>query len=468
MFGFIKNHEDLQTILEKIKEFYERVKIKNIEKFQSKEAEFLPAALEIVESPPSYGSRTVLWTFFILAIIGLLWVTFGSVDEVAIAPGKIIPNGYVRVLQAEDKGIIKKIYVVDGQKVQKGDLLLELDTTYSADDLAKVRREAINASLEVERLTAEKENRAFLPHTIPQADDKDIQAQINLYNSRKFEYQTRIEEARHTMEQYQQNLQSAQTEKKKLTKLHQLAEEKEGKLEQLVNENAISKLTLIDQQSKREEMEQNLTEQESIIKAQESLLAKSQASLARVIAEKNVDLDTKLVEARQKLFYLRETLKKAEEKNRLATIVAPDDGYVSNLAVHTIGGIVTPAQVLLEVVPDKVSLEVEAWVANKDIGFIRQGQSAEIKIESFNFQKYGTVPAIVTTISPNAVEDREKGNVYRVLLQMDKDYVVVNNQETRLNSGMTVNAEIKTQQKQIYEFFLEPFKKYQSESLRER
>ncbi|EIW17786.1 MULTISPECIES: HlyD family type I secretion periplasmic adaptor subunit [Pelosinus] len=468
MYGYMKNKEELKNLPEKVKEFYERVKIKNIERFKSKEAEFLPAALEIVESPPSYGSRTVLWTFFILAVIALLWVTFGSVNEVAIAPGKIIPNGYVRVLQAEDKGIIKKIHVVDGQKVQKGDLLLELDTTYSADDLAKVKREAINAQLEVERLTAEKENRSFLPHAILEAEENDRQAQINLYNSRNFAYQTRFEEARHMVQQYQQNLLSAQVEKNKLTKLHQLAKEKESKLEQLVNENAISKFTLIDQQSKREEVEQNLAEQESIIKAQESLLSKSQASLARVVAEKNVEVDTKLVEARQKRFYCNEALKKAEEKNRLATIVAPDDGYISNLAVHTIGGIVTPAQVLLEVVPDKVSLEVEAWVANKDIGFIQKGQSAEVKIESFNFQKYGTIPAVVVTISPNAVEDREKGNVYRVILQMDRDHVVVNNQETRFNSGMVVNAEIKTRQKQIYEFFLEPFKKYKSESLRER
>ncbi len=468
MYGYVKNKEELKNLPEKIKDFYERVKIKNVERFKSKEAEFLPAALEIVESPPSYGSRTVLWTFFILAIVGLLWVTFGSVNEVAIAPGKIIPNGYVRVLQAEDKGIVKKIHVVDGQKVQKGDLLLELDTTYSADELAKAKREAIHAQLEVERLAAEKENRSFLPHAILEADDSDIQAQINLYNSRNFAYQTRLEEARHMVQQYQQNLQSAQVEKNKLTKLYQLAKERESTLEQLVNENAISKITLIDQQSKREEVEQNLAEQESIIKAQESLLSKSQASLARVVAEKNVDIDTKLIEGRQKLFYCNEALKRAEEKNRLAAIVAPDDGYISNLAVHTIGGIVTPAQVLLEVVPDKVNLEVEAWVANKDIGFIQKGQSAEVKIEAFNFQKYGTIPAVVASISPNAVEDREKGNVYRVILQMDRDHVVVNNQERRFNSGMVVNAEIKTRQKQIYEFFLEPFKKYQSESLRER
>ncbi|GMA98745.1 HlyD family type I secretion periplasmic adaptor subunit [Pelosinus sp. IPA-1] len=466
--GYIKNNKVIDTLPEKIKHFYEKVKIRNIEKYQSKEAEFLPAALEIVESPPSYGSRTVLWTFFSLAIIGLLWVVFGSVDEVAIAPGKVIPNGYVRVLQAEDKGIIKNIYVVEGQKVNKGDLLLELDTTYSAADLAKLKKETDNAKLEVERLTAEKENRKFRPQNVAGASEEDMLAQTGLYNSRNFEYQTKIEEARQMVQQYEQNLRSARTEKEKQTKLYQLAEEKERKLEQLVNENAISKFTLIDQQSKRAEAEDNLKEQESVILAQQALLLKSQASLGRVIAERNLDVDTQLVNAKQKLYYCNEELKKAEVKSRLSKIVAPDDGYVSNLSVHTIGGIVTPAQVLLEVVPNMVNLEVEAWVANKDIGFIQEGQTAELKVETFSFQKYGTVPAIIENVSQNAVEDSEKGRVYRVLLQMDRDYVVVNNREVRLNSGMTVSAEIKIRQKKIYEFFLEPFKKYQSESLRER
>jgi hemolysin D len=465
--GYIKNSEG-HTFPKQIRQFVEKVKIKNVEKFQKKEAEFLPAALEIVESPPSYGSRTVLWTFFSLAVIGLLWITFGSVDEVAIAPGKVIPNGYVRILQSEDKGIIKKIHVVDGQKVQKGELLLELDTTVSAADFAKLKKEAACASLEVERLTAEKENRAFYPKKIPGADEKDIQAQIGIFTSRNLEYQTKVEEAREAAKQCQHNLRSAQVEKNKLIKAYQFAKDKESKLEDLVNSNAISKFTLLDQQSKRTEVEQNLEEQESAIAAQQSLLAKSQASLARVIAEKNLDVDTKLADARQKLFSCSEELKKTEEKSRLSKIVAPDDGYVSNLSVHTIGGIVTSAQVLLEVVPTMVNLEVEAWVANKDIGFIQEGQTAELKVETFNFQKYGTVPAVVKNVSQNTVEDSEKGRVYRVLLQLDRDYVIVNNREAHLSSGMTVSAEIKTRKKKIYEFFLEPFKKYQSESLRER
>lgn len=459
--NYLKNNKKIDKLINKIK-------IKNIEKFRNKEAEFLPAVLEIIESPPSYGSRTILWTFWGLALFGVLWVIFGSVDEISVAPGKVIPNGYVRVLQAEDKGVIKNIYVSDGQKVEKGQVLLELDPTVSAADLAKMKKEVACANLEVERLTAEKENRPFLPQTVSDADPKDMLAQAALYSSRNIEYQTKVETATQGIQQYQEALRSANIEKNKLEQLYSVESEKESKLNQLASEYAIAKFTLLDQQSKRVTVENNLAEQESTIAQQQAVLAKSLAAFNNIVAERNLDIDTKLVDARQKLFNYSEELKKAEEKSRLETIVAPDDGYISNLSVHTIGGIVTPAQQLMEVVPNMVSLEIEAWVANKDIGFIEEGQKAEIKVETFNFQKYGTIPATVVNISPNAVEDSDKGRVYRVLMNMDRDYVMVNNREVRLNSGMTVSAEIKTRQKKIYEFFLEPFKKYQSEFLRER
>lgn len=122
----------------------------------------------------------------------------------------------------------------------------------------------------------------------------------------------------------------------------------------------------------------------------------------------------------------------------------------------------------MAVVPEDASLEVEAWVANRDIGFVKPGQRAEIKIETFSFQKYGTIGADVVEISPDAIEDKEKGRVYRVALKLDKDNVLVNDKEVYLAPGMTVSAEIKIKQKRIIEFFLDPFRQYQSEALRER
>ena len=138
------------------------------------------------------------------------------------------------------------------------------------------------------------------------------------------------------------------------------------------------------------------------------------------------------------------------------------------MAVHTVGGVVTQAQPLLVVVPDGVGMEAEVWVANKDIGFVQPEQRAELKVETFNFQKFGTVSGVVAEISPDAVEDKDKGRVYRVILRLDRNEVNVDGRLASLSPGMTVMGEIKIRQKRIIEFFLDPFKKYQSEGLRER
>ena len=141
------------------------------------------------------------------------------------------------------------------------------------------------------------------------------------------------------------------------------------------------------------------------------------------------------------------------------------------MSVHTLGGIVTEAQPLMTIVPNDVTMEVEAWAENKDIGFIALGQTAEIKLETFNFQKYGTIEADVVDISPDAVEEtkgKEKSTKFRELLRPRSEGIFVNEKQVELMPGMTASAEIKIRKKRVIEFFLDPFRKYKSESLRER
>jgi len=163
-----------------------------------------------------------------------------------------------------------------------------------------------------------------------------------------------------------------------------------------------------------------------------------------------------------------EELKKAEEKHRLMQIRSPIDGIVQQLEIHTTGAVVTPAQPLLQVVPDTGMLQFEVWAINRDIGFIYEGQCAEIKVETFSFQKYGTLDAIVETVATEAVDDQQKGLIYRVLLSSDIDYFIVEGKKISLIPGMAVTAEIKTRQKRVIEFFLDPFRTYASEGFRER
>lgn len=443
-------------------------KTKSKAQMTKEEAEFLPAVLEITETPPSPIGRLMLWTIVLLVIGGLLWSIIGKIDEVAVALGKLIPVGNVKVIQAEDKGVVKAIYVKDGQRVRQGEPLLDLDATVSAADLARIRKEIGYNNLEIDRIMAEKENMPFVPRLQAGIDQKDIDYQVKLYQSRIEAYQARVASGRAGINQSTVALEVAGANQSKLTYLYEIAKDKEGRIQQLVDQNAVAYFVLLDHRAKRLELEQSLAAQTADLRRLGFALAQSQEALRSYQAEWDRDLTTNLVQTRKQLLSWQEELKKAEEKDRLSRIVAPIDGRVHQLAVHTLGGIVTAAQPLLIVVPDDVTLEVEAYVANKDIGFIQVGQRAEVKVETFSFQKYGVIDAVLTELSPDAVEDQHKGLVYRAKFRLDKDYVFVNNIPIYLTPGMSVTAEIKTNQKRIIEFFLDPFKKYQSEGLRER
>ena len=438
------------------------------EALNEKEREFLPAALEVIESPPSLVSRVITYTMFALIAIGLLWVWFGKVDEVAVAFGKVIPVGQVKTLQAEDKAVVKNIYVKEGQSVQAGDLLIELDSTVSAADLARFRKEVAYYSLEIERLLSERDGTPFLASN-PENDPHDVDFQFRLKQSRETEYLAKRTGAESAVRESEANLRSARILLEKIKEQLEWAQKKEQLYERLVKEGGFSAVQLMDQSARRMEMERNVATQISDIVKAEAVLAQNREKLSAIMAERVRDIATKLVEDRKLLQTAVEEVKKAQEKNRLSRIVAPVSGKVNQLSVFTLGGVVTPAQVLMVIVPEGTVLEVEAWAANKDIGFLKIGQQAAVKIETFNFQKYGTLDAEVVELSGDAKEDKEKGTLlYRIALRLKKDKVLVDSVYIPVSTGMAAVAEIKIKEKRIIEFFLDPFRRFQDEALRER
>lgn len=452
-----------------LKKIYEIFMSANfVEDNRKAETEFLPAALEVVETPPSPLGRKLLWTLFALVNVILLWSVLGHVDEVAVVPGKLIPTGHVKTIQAEDKGVVKTIHVKEGEKVTKGQLLLELDTTITAADVARIKKEIAYYQLEVERLIAEQVDGEFSPKNSSELEDKDLNFQLNLYHSRLYEYNVKLAAAEANIRQNEASLHSAIANEAKAVSLYEIALEKEIRVEQLVNDSAIAMFVLFDHRAKRLELEQDIKAEKAEIARLEWVVLQSKETGNSVKAERSREITTKIVDDRKVLNGYMEELKKAQEKDRLSRIIAPIDGRVGQMAVHTVGGIVTAAQPLMDVVPEEAQIQVEAWAANKDIGFIQQGQEAEVKIETFSFQKYGTVSGKVLDISPDAVEDKEKGRVYRVLLSLDKNSFQVNGHEVVVSPGMTATGEIKIKKKKIIEFFLDPFRQYQSEALRER
>jgi hemolysin D len=218
----------------------------------------------------------------------------------------------------------------------------------------------------------------------------------------------------------------------------------------------------------RIETAQELLAQRARAAEAEAALHEAREQLSAFRAETRSDALDALHEAHSRADSLRQEVVKARRRAEWAQLRAPVSGTVEQLAVHTVGGVVEPARPLLVVVPEESAVEVEATLPNKDVGFVRAGQVAEVKLQTFPFTKYGTVPAEVMDVSTDAVQDEKRGLVYTVRVRLERDHVDVDGKSVRIAPGMAATVEVKTGFRRIIEYFLAPFLEYTSESLHER
>ena len=223
------------------------------------------------------------------------------------------------------------------------------------------------------------------------------------------------------------------------------------------------------------EKEKELIQYEEDLSVQNKTLAEIEAKLQVLAAQKGQeelnfknDIFYRLQEASNKEKLLKDEYANAQWIDGLTTIKAPVDGIIQEMEIHTVGGVVTPAQTLMKLVPSDSVLEVEAMVLNKDVGFVKEGQNVSVKIDSFPYTRYGTIRGELLHLSRDAVENEQLGLIYIARISMSRDTIRVEDKDIRLSAGMSVSAEIKTGRRRLIEIILTPFKEYASESLRER
>ena len=438
---------------------------------REKETEFLPAILEVTETPPSPTGRLVMWSILLLVVVALTWAYLGHINEVAVAVGKVIPSGQVKTIQVKNKGIVKEINVEEGQLVQEGDVLIVLDPTTTSADYDSLRKRAAYYKLDIQRLTAELTQQPFMPEEDPDLEPHDLAAEMALYQSRTSDYQTQRQSRMDVIEQKIARLQATQASYEKYAEVLSIEQEKEARLIALMEQNAIAEFQLLEQQSRTIEYAKNAQSELDSINSIRAEIAEAQQNLANVDASYHKDIMTALVEAKKEYYTVTEAIKKADEDSRMATIYAPISGRVYNLNIHTIGGIVTDAQPLMQIVPEDAKLVFEVYADNKDIGFIKVGQEAEVKFETYNFQKFGMYKAEVQEISADAVDEPnnpQQDKKFKLVLDPTSNDINVYGNPAKIEVGMNISAEIKIKEKRIIDFFLDPFRRYTSEALRER
>jgi hemolysin D len=247
-----------------------------------------------------------------------------------------------------------------------------------------------------------------------------------------------------------------------------LARQREADIQGLAAQGFVAGHAGQDRTRERIELERDLATQAARIREAHAALAESQHAKTAYLAETRRALNDRLAQAKLKMTQLQSEGAKTAQRERLAQLTAPVAGTVQQLAIHTAGGVVTPAQALMVVVPDSASITAEVVLDNKDIGFVRPGQSAGIKLETFTYTRYGTVPAVVKSVSADAVNDEKKGAVFTVTLELAKHSLDIDGQQIRLAPGMNLTAEIKTGQRRVIEYLLSPLQRRVGESLRER
>lgn len=433
---------------------------------------FLPAALEVRDTPPSPLGRLILWVIMVFFVLAVLWAAVGEVDIVAVTQGKIIPSGHSKVIQPLETSVVKRILVENGQQVEQGQVLLELDNTSSHADVEQLRIESRVAGLDAARLNA---LLASLTQSTVQAittvaDVDTIQQQLQQIRLEKQfgEYRARLASLNSEIEKQQAELLATKARVAQLKATLPLITERATALKKLVDKRLSSREQWLELEQARIEQARELDiqrhRQKMVVAAMESLKQQCQLLTAQTEAQYLAEL----TETRRKLSNLEQELRKAEQRQTLQYLKAPIKGRVQQLAIHTVGGVVTPAQELLVIVPDTETLEVEAWVQNKDIGFVEAGQVAAAKIEAFPFTKYGTIDAKVESLSQDAVTQENLGLVYMARVYLLKNYVQVENRQVMLTPGMAVTVEIKTGKRKLIEYFLSPLLRYRQESIRER
>lgn len=436
------------------------------------EAQFLPAALALRDTPVHPAPRVALWLIMAFALIALLWAIFGRIDVVATAVGKIIPNDRTKVIQPMETSVVKAIHVRDGQMVQLGQVLIELDTTSTAADSGRLRNEALTARLEAAR--AQAMLAALLHGRLPQmplvngADPTRMSTEQSQLQGQYLEYQARQQQLQAEMTRRQAELQTTQEQVSKLEKTLPIARRRAEDYQKLVKENFMSEHGYLEREQERIEQEQDLATSRAKLSEIRAALMEVQRQQATLTAETRRQLLEQHNLAAQKAASLEQELVKADQRGRLMRLTAPVAGTVQQLAVHTVGGVVTPAQPLMVIVPKENVLEVEAMLPNKDIGFVNPGQEAEVKVETFPFTKYGTLHGTITQVSSDAIADEKLGLIYATRVKLAKDTLQVENKIIRMTPGMAVTVEVKTGKRRVIEYFLSPLMQVSSESLRER
>lgn len=432
------------------KRLMEKIENRNIKN------EFLPSALEIIETPPSPTGRITIWIIFALIMIAIVWSVVGKVDEVAIGRGKVIPYGKVKVIQTPEDGVILDLLVEEGDIVHKGQKLVELDSTLSEIEYKTSKKRYENLNIEIDILEKELSGETVdIDELMKKGVDRGfLLTLMELREQNRISLENNEKTISHEIAEAHSNHGAIEVEKKIIEKKIDMLREEVDIMTPLYEANSISK---VEYQKKCDELTLEKEElsgiEQQLINTSEKI-EKAKQSLLNLSEEYKKELLSNIVQKQQEIIEAEASLDKSRKVMDMNYIHSPVDGKINGLGDNAIGSVVQATTPIMTIVPKNTPMIIEASILNKDIGFVNEGQMADIKVDTFPFQKYGVIEGEIVFISPDAYQDESLGEVYKIKVRPLKTTFDINGKIMEISPGMTTTVEVKVGRRRIIEFFL--------------
>ncbi len=434
--------------------------------------DFAPALLRLQDRPPHPIGRKVLWTAIWMLAAVVLWMLMGRVDIVAVADGKLVPRGYVKIVQPTEAGVVKEILVSEGQAVREGQVLMRMDARISQAEGEALQADFQRKRLVLRRIDAELAGRPFATrHDDPPGLASEIGSQ---HAANRAALESALAEEHARLQRARQELAAAEQVRAKLREILPHYSEQEKAFAQLGSEGFAGPIMVGDKRRERIEKEQELKAQEHVVAAARASIDQSGKKLANIETSYRRTLFMEREEVAAAIDKLTQELAKHGHRHEMLELRAPQAGIVKELGTHTAGTVVQPGTVLLTLVPGDQGLDAEVWISNEDIGFVSPGTPAKLKLVAFPFQKFGMVEGTVRLVSADATDpDADKARnaaplAYRAIVELKQDHLRTDGDRLLLAAGMQARADLLLGTRTLAEYLLSPVTRAWREAARER
>ncbi len=423
----------------------------------------------LIDGYPLPTWRPLAWPIMGLVFLLVLWANFAQLDEVAVAMGEVVPQGKIKVIQHLEGGIIEEIFVTEGVRVRQGQKLIQLDLATSGTNVKELQVRLDAQILIRARLLAEAEGKTpKFPRDVAGRRTQQVVAEINNYKARKRQLASKISVLAEQVRQRELEVNELESGKRTIARNLSLGRERLKMSASLLDQGLTARMEHLQLEAEVESLEGEMHGIESSVPR--ALAAISEAKRRITEEEDNFRSAARgeLGKTEQAVGRITELLAEATGQAVRAEIKSPIDGVVQNTRYHTIGGVVSPGEPIMEIVPTGENLVIEARLSPMDRGYVREGHPAVVKISTYDFARYGGLEGEVVMVAPDSSTDEQGNPYFRVVVETEKTYLGLQVGQLSIMPGMQAQVDIHTGSKSVVEYLVKPVLKLKHEAFRER